>query len=186
MPSDWRIGTAGEIIELHDAKRIPLSGAQRAKMEKLYPYYGATSLMDYVDNYLFDGVYLLLGEDGTVVDDKGFPILQYIDGKFWVNNHAHVLQALPKIADNQFLAYSINQANIESLLVGGGRAKLNAETLMEIELTIPSIEEQRTVGVYLQHFDNLITLHQREADECKRLKQALTQLLLTGIVRVNK
>ncbi|MEG1209485.1 MAG: restriction endonuclease subunit S, partial [Oscillospiraceae bacterium] len=65
MPTDWRMGTIGEIIELHDSKRIPLSSSQRGKMDKNYPYYGATSLMDYVDNYLFNGIYLLLGEDGT-------------------------------------------------------------------------------------------------------------------------
>ena len=76
MPDDWRMGTVSEIIELHDSKRVPLSGAERDKMEKIYPYYGATSKMDYVDNYLFDGVYLLLGEDGTVIDGEGFPILQ--------------------------------------------------------------------------------------------------------------
>lgn len=92
LPEDWRLGTVSEIIEIHDSKRIPLSGAQRNKMEKkIYPYYGAASLMDYVDEYIFDGKYLLLGEDGTVVDDAGFPILQYVWGQFWVNNHAHIL-----------------------------------------------------------------------------------------------
>ena len=92
LPAGWRVGTVGEIVEIHDSKRIPLSGAQRAKMEKrIYPYYGAASLMDYVDEYIFDGKYLLLGEDGTVVDDTGYPILQYVWGQFWVNNHAHIL-----------------------------------------------------------------------------------------------
>ena len=92
LPDGWRIGTVGEIIEIHDSKRIPLSGADRMKMEKkIYPYYGAASLMDYVDNYIFDGKCLLLGEDGTVVDDAGYPILQYVWGQFWVNNHAHIL-----------------------------------------------------------------------------------------------
>lgn len=91
MPSNWHLGTVSEIIELHDSKRIPLSSRERAHLAKSYPYYGATSVMDYVDKYLFDGVYLLLGEDGTVVDRKGFPILQYVEGKFWVNNHAHIL-----------------------------------------------------------------------------------------------
>lgn len=68
-----------EIVEIHDSKRIPLSGTQRAKMKKrIYPYYGAASLMDYIDEYIFDGKYLLLGEDGTVVDDAGYPILQYV------------------------------------------------------------------------------------------------------------
>ena len=85
LPKNWRIGTFGEIIELHDNKRIPLSGQDRDQMQnKNYPYYGATSVMDYVDNYIFDGIYLLLGEDGTVVDNYGMPILQYVWGKFWV------------------------------------------------------------------------------------------------------
>ena len=91
MLVDWIPGKVADIIELHDSKRIPLSSRQRAELESIYPYYGATSIMDYVDKYLFDGVYLLLGEDGTVIDDNGYPILQYVDGKFWVNNHAHII-----------------------------------------------------------------------------------------------
>lgn len=83
MPEGWKVGTVSEIIVLHDSKRIPLSSQQREKMEKKYPYYGATSLMDYVDNYLFDGIFLLLGEDETVVDSEGFLILKYVEGKFW-------------------------------------------------------------------------------------------------------
>ena len=78
LPDGWCLGTVGDVIQLHDSKRLPLSRAERDKMIKIYPYYGATSLMDYVDNYLFDGIYLLLGEDGTVVDSLGFPILQYV------------------------------------------------------------------------------------------------------------
>jgi type I restriction enzyme S subunit len=93
MPNDWREGTLGEVIELHDSKRIPLSGNVRDKMEKLYPYYGAASLMDYVDDFLFDGLYLLLGEDGTVITADGYPMLQYVWGQFWVNNHAHIISS---------------------------------------------------------------------------------------------
>ncbi|WP_071704835.1 restriction endonuclease subunit S [Murdochiella vaginalis] len=91
IPEEWHLGTVAEIIELHDAKRIPLSSRERANLAKIYPYYGATSVMDCVDRYLFDGIYLLLGEDGTVIDSKGYPILQYVEGKFWVNNHAHII-----------------------------------------------------------------------------------------------
>ncbi|EHG24800.1 restriction endonuclease subunit S, partial [Selenomonas noxia] len=91
LPLGWRGSKVNEIVEFHDAKRIPLSNAMRVNMEKIYPYYGATSCMDYVDDYIFEGTYLLLGEDGTVIDKNGFPILQYVDGKFWVNNHAHIL-----------------------------------------------------------------------------------------------
>lgn len=91
IPEEWHRGTVAEIIELYDAKRIPLSSRERANFAKIYPYYGATSVMDYVDRYFFDGIYLLLGEDGTVIDSKGYPILQYVEGKFWVNNHAHII-----------------------------------------------------------------------------------------------
>ena len=148
MPSDWRIGTVGEIIELHDSKRIPLSGTQRAKMEKLYPYYGATSLMDYVDDYLYDGIYLLLGEDGTVVDDKGFPILQYIDGKFWVNNHAHILTGrLSFSVEELYLFFSLT--NIKSIVTGAVQQKVSQSNLKSVPAIIPPEN-------VLKDFDNLV------------------------------
>lgn len=118
LPDGWRIGTVGEIIEIHDSKRIPLSGADRAKMEKkIYPYYGAASLMDFVDNYIFDGKYLLLGEDGTVVDDAGYPILQYVWGQFWVNNHAHILTG--RLGYNVESLYMLfKQTPVKSIVTG--------------------------------------------------------------------
>lgn len=82
----------GDVIELEDSKRIPLNSRDREQRKGTYPYYGATSIMDYVDDYLFDGVRILLGEDGTVVTPDGYPVLQYVWGKYWVNNHAHVLK----------------------------------------------------------------------------------------------
>ena len=94
-------------------------------------------------------------------DLKNYPV-KCVKGRIWVNNHAHVLQGKCACADNQFLAYAISQADIESLLVGGGRAKLNAETLMDIELLLPSKDEQIQIGHYLARLDHLITLHQRE------------------------
>ena len=110
LPDGWRLGTVSDIIQLHDSKRVPLSGAERDKMAKIYPYYGATSLMDYVDNYLFDGIYLLLGEDGTVVDSLGFPILQYVYGQFWVNNHAHIITGKSGFSvEELYLFFSLGQ-----------------------------------------------------------------------------
>ena len=69
-----------------------MSSLERSGMERIYPYYGAAALMDYVDDYIFDGIFGLLGEDGTVMDDNGYPTMQYVWGKFWVNNHAHIFQ----------------------------------------------------------------------------------------------
>ena len=121
------------------------------------PYYGANGIQDYVDGYTHDGEFILVAEDGAN-DLKNYPV-KCVKGRIWVNNHAHVLQGKYDCADNQFLAYAISQADIESLLVGGGRAKLNAETLMGIDLLLPNKAEQIRIGKYLAQLDNLITLH---------------------------
>lgn len=82
-------------MELEDSKRVPLNSRDREARKGPYPYYGATSIMDYIDDYLFDGIRVLLGEDGTVIREDGKPVLQYVWGKYWVNNHAHILKAKP-------------------------------------------------------------------------------------------
>ena len=184
MPSEWRVGSVGEIIELHDSKRIPLSGAQRAKMDKIYPYYGATSLMDYVDDYLFDGIYLLLGEDGSVVDDRGFPILQYINGKFWVNNHAHILTGkLGFSVEELYLFFSLT--NIKSIVTGAVQQKVSQGNLKSVPATIPPES-------VLRDFDNLIQPLFSEIrnlkDECANLaslRDTLLPKLMSGELDVS-
>ena len=154
------------------------------------PYYGANGIQDYVDGYTHDGEFILVAEDGAN-DLKNYPV-KCVKGRIWVNNHAHVLQGKYDCADNQFLAYAISQADIESLLVGGGRAKLNAETLMGIDLLLPNKAEQIRIGKYLAQLDNLITLHQREfAFLCKEkskkfryIKNAWEQRKLGDVVDV--
>ncbi len=148
LPDSWRIGTVGDIIQLHDSKRVPLSGSERDKMEKIYPYYGATSLMDYVDNYIFDGIYILLGEDGTVVDSLGFPILQYVYGQFWVNNHAHIITGKEGFSvEELYLFFSLT--NIKSIVTGAVQQKVSQQNLKKVPAIIPSKEA-------LSAFDDLI------------------------------
>lgn len=148
LPDGWHLGTVGDIIQLHDSKRVPLSGSERDKMEKIYPYYGATSLMDYVDNYLFDGIYLLLGEDGTVVDSLGFPILQYVYGQFWVNNHAHIITGKEGFSvEELYLFFSLT--NIKSIVTGAVQQKVSQQNLKKVQAIIPSKEA-------LSAFDDLI------------------------------
>ena len=113
-----------------------------------------------MDGFTHDGEFVLVAEDGAN-DLKNYPV-KCVNGRIWVNNHAHVLQGKARIADNSFLAFAISQSDIESLLVGGGRAKLNAETLMSIEFRLPCLQEQYRIGEYLSQLDNLITLHQRQ------------------------
>ena len=147
-----------EVTDRYDNLRIPVAASLR--VAGTTPYYGANGIQDYVDGYTHDGEFILVAEDGAN-DLKNYPV-KCVKGRIWVNNHAHVLQGKYDCADNQFLAYAISQADIESLLVGGGRAKLNAETLMGIDLLLPNKAEQIRIGKYLAQLDNLITLHQRE------------------------
>ena len=154
----WEQRKVKDVANRYDNLRIPVAANLRKKGST--PYYGANGIQDYVDGYTHNGEFVLVAEDGAN-DLKNYPV-KCVKGKIWVNNHAHVLQTIPEIADNMFLAFSINQADIESLLVGGGRAKLNAEVLMGIELKFPSKVEQKKIGEYIHNIDKLITLHQRE------------------------
>ena len=178
LPDGWRIGTVGEIIEIHDSKRIPLSGADRMKMEKkIYPYYGAASLMDYVDNYIFDGKYLLLGEDGTVVDDAGYPILQYVWGQFWVNNHAHILTG--RLGFNVESLYMLfKQTPVKSIVTGAVQPKISQANLRSVQVVIPPELELKE---YNDLIEPLFALIRTNEDECKSLA-ALRDTLLPRLM----
>ena len=168
---DWEQRKVSEIADRFDNLRVPV--AANLRTPGTTPYYGANGIQDYVEGYTHDGEFVLVAEDGAN-DLKNYPV-KCVNGRIWVNNHAHVLQARPQIASNQFLAYSMSQANIEALLVGGGRAKLNAEVMMGIVLRIPRLQEQEVIGGYFYKLDQLITLHQRKCDEIKKLKKYMLQ-----------
>ena len=184
----WEQRKVREVTDRYDNLRIPVAASLR--VAGTTPYYGANGIQDYVDGYTHDGEFILVAEDGAN-DLKNYPV-KCVKGRIWVNNHAHVLQGKYDCADNQFLAYAISQADIESLLVGGGRAKLNAETLMGIDLLLPNKAEQIRIGKYLAQLDNLITLHQREfAFLCKEkskkfryIKNAWEQRKVTEIGKI--
>ncbi len=164
----WEQRKVRDIADRFDNLRVPV--AANLRISGTTPYYGANGIQDYVEGFTHDGEFVLVAEDGAN-DFKNYPV-KCVKGRIWVNNHAHVLQGKPNIADNQFLAFSINRADIESLLVGGGRAKLNAETMMDISLMIPSIDEQRAIGQYISTVDHLITLHQREVEKLQNIKKS--------------
>ena len=185
MPENWRMGTVGDIIELHDSKRIPLSGSERDKMEKIYPYYGATSLMDYVDNYLFDGIYLLLGEDGTVVDDKGFPILQYIDGKFWVNNHAHILTGkLGYSVEELYLLFSLT--NIKSIVTGAVQQKVSQTNLKKVPAIIPPVNVLKQFDDIIQPIFFVFCTLRSENQRLSSIRDSILPKLMSGDIDVSE
>lgn len=179
MPPDWQLGTVSEIIELHDSKRIPLSSRERANLTKVYPYYGATSVMDYVDRYLFDGIYLLLGEDGTVVDDKGFPILQYVEGKFWVNNHAHIITGKNGFTvETLYLLFSLT--NVQSIVTGAVQPKISQANLNNVSVVIPSKAELGTFNSIVQPIFSQIRNLRAESDRLTATRDILLPRLMSG------
>lgn len=185
LPKGWRLGTVGEIIEIHDSKRIPLSGAQRDKMKKkIYPYYGAASLMDYVDEYIFDGKYLLLGEDGTVVDNAGFPILQYVWGQFWVNNHAHILTGkLGYSVESLYILFK--QTTVKSIVTGAVQPKISQANLKSIAVVIPPAN---LIEAFNKQVDAMFTLIRNNKEENKRLtalRDGLLPKLMSGELDVS-
>lgn len=184
MPPDWRLGTVSEIIELHDSKRIPLSSRERANLAKIYPYYGATSVMDYVDRYLFDGIYLLLGEDGTVVDSKGFPILQYVEGKFWVNNHAHIITGKNGFTvETLYLLFSLT--NVQSIVTGAVQPKISQGNLNKVSVVIPSEAELGAFNSIVQPIFAQIRNLRAENDRLAATRDTLLPRLMSGELDVS-
>ncbi len=183
IPKGWKIGKLDDIIEIHDSKRIPLSVRKREQMLKIYPYYGASSLMDYVDDYIFDGLYILLGEDGTVVDDNGYPILQYVWGKFWVNNHAHVLKGINGFNEDS-LYILLKNTNVQSIITGAVQLKINQANLKALRVIIP---RKSPLEVFNQVLDPIFAEKRRLLDEIKKLesiRDTLLPKLMSGEIRV--
>ena len=158
LVSSWEQRKLGEVATRHDNLRIPITAKDRIPGDT--PYYGANGIQDYVEGYTHEGEFVLVAEDGAT-DLDNYPV-QLISGLSWVNNHAHVIKAIPDVAQNRFIMYLIKSMDIASYLVGGTRSKLNAEVLMGIELKLPSNSEQIYIGALLSTLDSLITLHQRE------------------------
>ena len=178
---EWVTEIIKDICDRYDHLRIPVAANFRIK--GLTPYYGANGIQDYVDGYTHDGEFILLAEDGAnnLVD---YPI-RYVSGKIWVNNHAHVLSAKEKKADTRFLAYVLKTIDFESNIVGSGRAKLNAETLMQLEVSIPpTIAEQSAIAAVLSGMDTEIAALEQKRDKYIVIKSGMMQDLLTGKIRL--
>lgn len=170
---DWKQRKVSELADRYDNLRVPITASERVAGET--PYYGANGIQDYVEGFTHDGEFILVAEDGAN-DLQNYPV-QYVDGKVWVNNHAHVLQAKEETVDNKFLMNALKHTNIEPYLVGGGRAKLNADVMMKIDFKVPKLLEQVQLGKFFDNLDHLITLHKRKLAKLKELKKGYLQKL---------
>ena len=132
--------------------RKPLSSLERTDMERIYPYYGAVSIVDYVDDYIFDGEYLLVSEDGIyVVDENGHPLIQHISGKFWANNHAHILKGKSGFNEDSLYLFLAN-TNMAPIVTGAAQPKINQANLKSFPITIPDSETMLKFNNIIQHF----------------------------------
>ena len=169
---DWEQRKLDDVVEFLDTMRKPLEGAKR--ISGSYPYYGASGIVDYVDGYLFDEELILLSEDGANITERNYPVCFLASGKYWVNNHAHVLRT-KQGNENNFICNSLERKDYKQYNTGMAMPKLNKETCKKIPILCPEFEEQKKIGDYFRSLDHLITLHQRKCEETKSLKKYMLQ-----------
>lgn len=161
-----------DCVEILDNKRIPLSKKQRERLKKIYPYYGAQGIIDYVDDFIFDGEYILVAEDGNNLKSLSQYITTYVTGKFWVNNHAHILGEKEGY-DLRFIYNLLNSLDLRGYVTGSAQPKLNQYNLANIELDIPSYEQQKKVSKILTSFDNKILNNNEISSEVESMAMTL-------------
>ena len=181
---EWNIAKLAEACECLDSRRIPISGDLREVRKGTYPYCGANGVVGFMDDFIFDDDLVLIAEDGGNFDAFATrPIAYRMKGKFWVNNHAHVLKAKSD-TDTAFLHYSLEHKDIREFLSGGTRAKLNRGELDKIEISYPSLPEQQAIGEVIEDLDAEIDALVARRDKTTLIKIGMMQELLTGRTRL--
>ena len=171
--ASWQTVRLGELVHNLDSRRVPLSRRVRSARPGPYPYHGATGVMDYIDDYLFEGLHLLVAEDGSVETSAGKPYLQLVDGKFWVNNHAHVLRG-GNDDETRYLYYALSTVDIRPYISGSVQGKLSQWNLNQILLPYPHEEYyRRSIASVLGVLDNRIELYERMTKTLEDITQAL-------------
>lgn len=185
IPEGWEVEKLGDITICHDSKRVPLSSNDRELVKGEIPYYGATGIMDYVNDYIFDGDYVLMAEDGSVMTEKGTPILQRISGKNWVNNHAHVLEPI-KNHSCKLLMMLLKDISVMKIKTGSIQMKINQENMNKIVVPAIPLELLSEINQKLEVIDkqqlNLI----EENKQLTQLRDWLLPMLMNGQVKVGR
>lgn len=166
-----RTMSLGDVVRNLDSKRRPVTRAARVAGE--YPYYGANGVQDYVDNYIFDGTFLLMGEDGSVMDERGRPVLNWANGKIWVNNHAHVLVEDHAEVRLRYLFHYLQTADIRPYVTGGMQPKLNQSNMNRIPVSVPPVDQQDRIVAVMDTLEVLIeelTAELSAESEARRLQ----------------
>ncbi len=177
LPQGWKWVKLGEVTNNFDGQRIPLSKEVRAKRKGEYRYYGATEIIDYIDDYIFDGTYLLIGEDGANLLSRSRPLSFIVEGKFWVNNHAHVLQTTDDL-NIKYLNYYFNSIVLDEFITGSAQPKLTQKNLNKISIPFaPANQQQQIVSEIEKRFSEADNL-EKAIDESLVKSEALRQSIL--------
>ena len=183
IPEGWEVGSILDIAELFDFQRKPLSSMEREYMKGKYPYYGATSIMDYIDKYIFDGTYLLMGEDGSVVKENGNPYLQYVWGKFWPNNHAHVMQGRNGFS-TEMLYCLLSITDVSSIVTGAVQMKISQRSMSRLLTVIPSKSVCKKFNKIIRPIFDIIKRIREENDRLASLRDTLLPRLMSGEIKI--
>lgn len=183
IPQNWEIKTLNDVCDFLDTQRVPIKDTDRTKMPGIYPYYGASGIIDYVNKYIFDEDLILLAEDGANIINRSTPIAFLVNGKIWVNNHAHVLKARPVI-DRYYLCAYLESLKYDKYNTGTAQPKLNRETCEKIPVLIPPLPEQRKIANILNTWDKAIEKQTKLIEKLELRKKELMQQLLTGKKRL--
>ena len=181
-PKHWDIIKIGFIFDNLDYLREPISAELRERNNPQYDYYGASGVIDKIDHYNVDDKVLLIGEDGANLVLRNLPLVYKAEGKFWVNNHAHILK--PKKDDYDYLAHALEAANYRNYITGSAQPKLSQENLQAVKLPIPPLEEQQSIASYLDakchEIDTLISIKQQKIETLKEYKKSIIFEAVTG------
>ena len=167
IPDTWKFVRFGELLITRDSERVPVSVSDRNKRAKIYDYYGASGIIDKIDDYLFDDELLLIGEDGANLLSRSTPIAFIAKGKYWVNNHAHVLDACCNLNLN-YICYHINAISLAPYVTGTAQPKMNQENMNAIWIALPPLEEQYRI---VAKIEELLPLVDRYAAAYEKLEQ---------------
>ena len=177
IPCGWKRATLGQVVENYDRFRKPLSKQQRQVRQGPYPYYGAAKIFDYIDDYLFEGRYLLLAEDGSVITNEGYPVLQLTNGRFWANNHTHILRGIPGIS-TEFLYLALRRYSVSGLMTGAAQPKITQANMNRIPILVGSPEiHSRFDDVVHPLFDWLDILRKSNCNLCEQRDFLLPKLI---------
>ena len=178
IPESWIVKRLDEISINFDSKRKPLSSREREEKKGVIPYYGATSIIDYVDDYLFDDIYVLMGEDGTVINTDNTPVLQYIWRKCWVNNHAHILQG--KSITTEHLMECLRSTDVSSIITGAVQLKINQVNMNSLKYVIASDDVNQKFENILSSIYAKIRENIEEKEDLIKLRDTLLPKLMNG------